>query len=216
MFDIGFTELLLIAVVALIVLGPERLPKAARFAGLWVRRARAQWSSVKAEFERDLANEELKRSLDETKASLRDMQASLRDAGGAAQREFDDARDEVMRGPPLPAITAAEVATPRDIDTDDATTRDTGTAAGNDDPPADADPAQAAAARAEAEAAARYEAEEPELESVREWRDDDDELPEDAGFDDDAAVDDEVREATQRPADDDASGSDHADRGTRR
>ena len=43
MFDIGFGELLLIAVVALVVLGPERLPKAARFAGLWVRRARAQW-----------------------------------------------------------------------------------------------------------------------------------------------------------------------------
>ena len=38
MFDIGFSELLVIAVVALLVLGPERLPKAARFAGLWVRR----------------------------------------------------------------------------------------------------------------------------------------------------------------------------------
>ena len=46
MFDVGFSELLLIAVVALLVLGPERLPKAARFAGLWVRRARAQWNSV--------------------------------------------------------------------------------------------------------------------------------------------------------------------------
>ena len=43
MFDLGFSELLLIAMVALVVLGPERLPKAARFAGLWARRARAQW-----------------------------------------------------------------------------------------------------------------------------------------------------------------------------
>ena len=41
MFDLGFSELLLIGVVALIVLGPERLPKAARLAGLWMRRARA-------------------------------------------------------------------------------------------------------------------------------------------------------------------------------
>ncbi|MFD0320390.1 Sec-independent protein translocase protein TatB [Lysobacter gummosus] len=41
MFDIGFSEVFVIAIVALIVLGPERLPKAARFAGLWVRRARA-------------------------------------------------------------------------------------------------------------------------------------------------------------------------------
>ena len=47
MFDIGFSELFLIAIVALVVLGPERLPKAARFAGLWVRRARAQWYSVR-------------------------------------------------------------------------------------------------------------------------------------------------------------------------
>ena len=48
MFDVGFSELLVIAVVALLVLGPERLPKAARFAGLWVRKARSHWNSVKA------------------------------------------------------------------------------------------------------------------------------------------------------------------------
>ena len=60
MFDIGFSELLVIAVVALIVLGPERLPKAARFAGLWVRKARAQWYSVKSEFEREMAADELR------------------------------------------------------------------------------------------------------------------------------------------------------------
>ena len=63
MFDIGFSEMLVIAVVALVVLGPERLPKAARFAGLWVRRARAQWNSVKDELERELAADELKREL---------------------------------------------------------------------------------------------------------------------------------------------------------
>ena len=43
MFDFSFGELLLVALVALVVLGPERLPKAARFTGLWVRRARAHW-----------------------------------------------------------------------------------------------------------------------------------------------------------------------------
>lgn len=63
MFDIGFSEVLITAVIALIVLGPERLPKAARLAGLWVRKARAQWYSVKAELERELLDEELKRSL---------------------------------------------------------------------------------------------------------------------------------------------------------
>ncbi|WP_083489836.1 Sec-independent protein translocase protein TatB [Stenotrophomonas ginsengisoli] len=64
MFDVGFSEILLIAVVALLVLGPERLPKAARFTGLWVRRARSQWDSVKTEFEREIAAEDLKRSID--------------------------------------------------------------------------------------------------------------------------------------------------------
>src|SRR6186713_1362363 len=77
MFDIGFSELLVIAVVALIVLGPERLPKAARFAGLWVRRARAQWYSVKAELERELAAEDIKRQFTEPMDSLKPQMQAL-------------------------------------------------------------------------------------------------------------------------------------------
>jgi sec-independent protein translocase protein TatB len=99
MFDVGFSELLVIAVVALLVLGPERLPKAARFAGLWVRRARSQWNSVKAEFERDLADDELRRTLRDTQASLRDARESLRDAGSSLRRDFESASEELMRGP---------------------------------------------------------------------------------------------------------------------
>ena len=83
MFDVGFSELLVIAVVALLVLGPERLPKAARFAGLWVRRARAHWNSVKAEFVNELASEDLQRTLRETREALANAESQLR--GGAAQ-----------------------------------------------------------------------------------------------------------------------------------
>lgn len=108
MFDIGFTELLLIAVVALVVLGPERLPKAARFAGLWVRRARAQWTSVKAELEHELAAEELKRNLHDTQAAMRDAQASLREAGRQARQQIDDAQGDLMRGPAPPVAPAAD------------------------------------------------------------------------------------------------------------
>ena len=82
MFDIGFTELLLVGLVALVVLGPERLPKAARFTGLWVRRARAQWYAVKAEFENELADDELRRSLRDTGQQLRDA----REAAGQLLR----------------------------------------------------------------------------------------------------------------------------------
>ena len=77
MFDVGFSELLVIAVVALLVLGPERLPRAARMAGLWVRRARAQWHSVRAELESELAAEELRRSLDDAKSTLRDAGSGI-------------------------------------------------------------------------------------------------------------------------------------------
>ncbi|MBS0487753.1 MAG: twin-arginine translocase subunit TatB [Proteobacteria bacterium] len=83
MFDIGTGELALIAVVALLVLGPERLPKAARTAGALARRARASWQNVRAEIERELAAEELKQSikrgLDEANPSA-DISAALRDA----------------------------------------------------------------------------------------------------------------------------------------
>lgn len=89
MFDIGFSELLVIAVVALVVLGPERLPKAARFAGLWLRKARAQWYSVKAEFERELAADELKRS----------VQAPFEQASTGMQ-QGGEALDELIRSEP--------------------------------------------------------------------------------------------------------------------
>ncbi len=89
MFDIGFSELLIIAVVALIVLGPERLPKAARFAGLWVRRARAQWHSVKDELERDLAAEELKRNLQDTQSLMRKADQDLRTESERLRRDFE-------------------------------------------------------------------------------------------------------------------------------
>lgn len=63
MFDIGFFELLLIGVVTLLVVGPERLPKLARTAGLWMGKARSMVSQVKADIDRELAAEELKKTL---------------------------------------------------------------------------------------------------------------------------------------------------------
>lgn len=107
MFDFSFSELLLIAVVALVVLGPERLPKAARFAGLWVRRARAQWDSVKSELERELEAEELKRSLHDAQASLRQAEAQWRDGN----RQLQDDADALHR-----EVSGRDAAGERDID----------------------------------------------------------------------------------------------------
>lgn len=111
MFGISTGELLVLALIALIVLGPERLPKAARFAGLWVRRARAQWYSVKSELERELAAEELKRSVQEAQRSIADVGTQLRDAEQRARTGLDAVRQgaddlvaEAGRMPGDPAV----------------------------------------------------------------------------------------------------------------
>lgn len=106
MFDIGFSELLIVAIVALIVLGPERLPKATRFAGLWVRRARAQWHSVKDELERELAAEELKRGFQDAKDAISDTERQIRDSGSEVEREFDEIRKSVKNDPDRPQAEA--------------------------------------------------------------------------------------------------------------
>lgn len=117
MFDIGFSELLVIAVVALVVLGPERLPKAARFAGLWVRRARAQWDSVKQELERELEAEELKRSLHDVQSSLRQAETQFRDGSEELQRQTEALRREIDPNPPVPPADSASAAVPPAVDT---------------------------------------------------------------------------------------------------
>lgn len=92
MFDIGMGEVGLIAVVALLVLGPERLPGAARTAGALLRRARASWHNVQQEIERELAAEELKRNLRETAAKIdpsADIQAAVREATGTPKPDTD-------------------------------------------------------------------------------------------------------------------------------
>lgn len=65
MFDIGFWELLLIAVVALVVVGPERLPRLIRVTGLWIGRANASLQSIRREISRELDDQELRQSLNE-------------------------------------------------------------------------------------------------------------------------------------------------------
>ena len=89
MFDFSFGEMLVVALVALVVLGPERLPKAARFTGLWVRKARAHWYSVKAELESELASEELKRSLHDGRQAMQDAERRLHDLAAESRRDVE-------------------------------------------------------------------------------------------------------------------------------
>jgi|SRR5690606_16069295 len=63
MFDIGLSELLLVAVIALVVLGPERLPSAARTVGSWVGRARRMMNQLNQEIDKQIKMEELREKL---------------------------------------------------------------------------------------------------------------------------------------------------------
>ncbi|WP_433738268.1 Sec-independent protein translocase protein TatB [Pseudomonas putida] len=63
MFGISFSELLLVGLVALLVLGPERLPHAARTAGLWVGRLKRSFNAIKQEVEREIGADEIRRQL---------------------------------------------------------------------------------------------------------------------------------------------------------
>lgn len=90
MFDVSFWELLIIGVIALVVVGPERLPGVLRTVGLWVGRARAAASSLRDEVEREVNAAGLR----DTERSLRrDVEQGLRDATKPvrdAEREVDD------------------------------------------------------------------------------------------------------------------------------
>src|SRR5881392_2191272 len=86
---------LIVLVIVVLVFGPERLPKAARFAGLWVRRARSHWNSVKAEFENELASEDLQRTLRETRDALRSAEEQLRGGATALQSQLEEAQTQL-------------------------------------------------------------------------------------------------------------------------
>jgi sec-independent protein translocase protein TatB len=87
MFDIGFVELLICGVIALIVLGPERLPTAARAAGRWVAGARRMVGQFSSELDRQLKADELREELRKAgDVGLEDVQKSVRGALDEAKK----------------------------------------------------------------------------------------------------------------------------------
>lgn len=93
MFDIGFWELAIIALVALLVVGPERLPKLAYTAGKWLGKGRRVLQQVKSEIDKEIKAEELKEILDEQKKQLNPLEEiveetgeTLRDFGSEAKK----------------------------------------------------------------------------------------------------------------------------------
>lgn len=98
MFDIGFSELLIIAVVALIVIGPERLPKVARTVGHLVGRMQRYVNDVKADISREMELDELRKlrsTMEETARSFeQSVQKEIRETESELERVAESARPE--------------------------------------------------------------------------------------------------------------------------
>ena len=85
MFDIGFSEIVVIAVVALIVIGPERLPKAARTLGHLFGRLQRYVNDVKSDINREMELDELRKLQQEVQSAARDIETSV----SSAARDFE-------------------------------------------------------------------------------------------------------------------------------
>ncbi len=87
MFDMGFTEMMLIGIVALIVIGPERLPGVARTAGKYIGRLKRFVTSVRADVEQELRADELRQILAEQQRELDTIKSSISEAGREIEKE---------------------------------------------------------------------------------------------------------------------------------
>jgi sec-independent protein translocase protein TatB len=85
MFDIGFTEIVVLAVVALVVLGPERLPKTARTLGHLFGRLQRYVADVKADINREIELDELRKLQQQVRAAAKDIETSVATAAGAVE-----------------------------------------------------------------------------------------------------------------------------------
>ncbi|NLC21356.1 MAG: twin-arginine translocase subunit TatB [Halomonadaceae bacterium] len=151
MFDIGFLELLVVGVVGLLVLGPERLPRAARTAGLWLGKIKRSVSSMQREINSQLEAEELRQKLKEQQAKLdeslnkakRDVE-SIAEPTPPSQGKKQEASDKA-------AAETAEPASPLPasrLDTALASARAAGNAVTNENnAPSDSDKDKDAASR---------------------------------------------------------------------
>jgi sec-independent protein translocase protein TatB len=116
MFGISFSELLLVGLVALLVLGPERLPGAARTAGLWVGRLKRSFNAIKQEVEREIGADEIRRQLhNEHILSLEQEARKILTPQQQTPTTFEPVAEQTIHAPapiaaavePAPALTVS-------------------------------------------------------------------------------------------------------------
>ena len=89
MFDFGFSEMVIVAIVGLIVLGPERLPKVARQAGQWLGKLQRYVADVKSDINRQMELDELRRLQTEVTGAARDLETTLQSTVAETKSELD-------------------------------------------------------------------------------------------------------------------------------
>lgn len=89
MFDVGFWELMLIGLVALLVFGPERLPRLVRETSLWMRKVRSVVGSAKTEIDRELQLYELRQTMEAKRQQFAKEVQSLENDAAELKRELD-------------------------------------------------------------------------------------------------------------------------------
>jgi sec-independent protein translocase protein TatB len=112
MFDIGFSELLVIGLVALIVIGPEKLPRMARTLGHLAGRLQRYVADVKADINREMELEDLKKMRDSMQQAATDFQTSVQSELHKTETDLNKTVEDVVRDPaapptPLPPETKA-------------------------------------------------------------------------------------------------------------
>lgn len=121
MFDVGFAELLLLSLIALLVLGPERLPRIARTLGGLSRKARSSWLSLKRSIDEEIRQQDLKKPVDKFRedfqSTVDDFKSSVDEVKGSAS----NIRDSAMGAKPATTKgTDQEGAAKSGADSDDA------------------------------------------------------------------------------------------------
>ena len=109
MFDIGFSELMVIAVVALIVIGPERLPKVARTVGLLFGRMQRYVNDVKADINREMALDELRKLQANIQDTANSLEQSMKQEVGAVESDLNKIASDTQAAV-APAASPAETA----------------------------------------------------------------------------------------------------------
>ena len=118
MFDISFAEIFLISVIALLILGPQRLPEVLRTLGLWMGRMRRVYNNVRQEIDREVGMDDIRRQLhnEQITAELKNVEAEAkafkRDISNSVAEAAREGESETQTGPTQPSPDADK--TPRE------------------------------------------------------------------------------------------------------